>query len=124
VRNPMFSMARNPARNFFAPIKHVWFLLLIARGKQDVLQLTAHGAMASPRLRRATKLPAMPVACNGKEKLPRVLRALYLCELLPRPEASNQNRCLPARKAGSPAAIVCRGQCTRAGMAGDFLTRF
>jgi hypothetical protein len=32
-------MARILARNFIAPIKHVRFLLLIARGKQDVLQL-------------------------------------------------------------------------------------
>jgi hypothetical protein len=31
-------------------------LIFIARGKQDVLQLTAHAAMALPRLRRATKL--------------------------------------------------------------------
>jgi hypothetical protein len=37
-----FSMARILARNFIAPIKHVRFLLLIARGKQDVLQVTAH----------------------------------------------------------------------------------
>jgi hypothetical protein len=31
------------------------FIALIARGKQDVLQVTAYGAMALPRLRRATK---------------------------------------------------------------------
>jgi hypothetical protein len=48
--------------------------LLIARGKQDVLQLTAHGAMALTYLRRTTKLLSMPVACNEQEKLPRVLR--------------------------------------------------
>jgi hypothetical protein len=52
----------------------------------------------------------------------------YLCGLLLRPEAATQNRCLPARfkyiKAGSPVAIVCRGQCAHADMAGDFQPRF
>jgi hypothetical protein len=51
----------------------------------------------------------------------------YLSGLLPRPEATDHNRCLPARfkytKVGSPAAIVCRGQCARAGMASDFQPR-
>jgi hypothetical protein len=47
-------MARIIARNFIAPIKRIWFVLLIARGKQDVLQVTAHGVMTLPRVRRAT----------------------------------------------------------------------
>jgi hypothetical protein len=34
----------------------------------------------------------------------------YLCGLLPRPEAANQNRCLPARFRYT-AVIVCWGQC-------------
>jgi hypothetical protein len=71
----MFSMARKSSL-LIPPIKPVLFLLLIARGKQDVLQLTAHGAMALPHLRRATKLFSMGRGwCNEQEMLPRVLRA-------------------------------------------------
>jgi hypothetical protein len=40
---------------------------------KDVLQLTAHGAMALNRLQRATKLLSSADACNEQEKLPRVL---------------------------------------------------
>jgi hypothetical protein len=48
--------------------------------------------------------------------------------LIPMRTAANHYRCLPAHfkqtKADSPAVIVCRGQCTHAGMAGDFQLRF